>query len=118
MNSNELKDLFKALLSRVDVTSQVQSSVDYSIIDIDDYYAYLGGLSKSVEVYSGKRPLVLYTDLTQDRPRMMNVRDAVGFYVRTRLLNPKWIEGMRRHGYMAPRTFRSVLSMSSAWPRL
>ncbi|ADN51275.1 Magnesium chelatase [Vulcanisaeta distributa DSM 14429] len=100
MNSNELKDLFKALLSRVDVTSQVQSSVDYSIIDIDDYYAYLGGLSKSVEVYSGKRPLVLYTDLTQDRPRMMNVRDAVGFYVRTRLLNPKWIEGMRRHGYM------------------
>ncbi len=116
--SSELKDLFKALLSRVDITSQVQSSVDYSIIDIDDYYAYLGGLSKSVEVYSGKRPLVLYTDLTQDRPRMMNVRDAVGFYVRTRLLNPKWIEGMRRHGYMAPRTFRSVLSMSSAWPRL
>lgn len=100
MSSNELKDLFKALLSRVDVTSQVQSSVDYSIIDIDDYYAYLGGLSKAVEVYSGRRPLVLYIDLTQDRPRMMSARDAVGFYVRTRLLNPKWIEGMKRHGYM------------------
>ncbi len=100
INSSELKDLFKALLSKVDITSQVQSSVDYSIIDIDDYYAYLGGLSKAVEVYSGRKPLILYTDLTQDRPRMMTAKDAVGFYVRTRLLNPKWIEGMRKHGYM------------------
>ncbi len=78
MNSSELKDLFKALLSKVDITSQVQSSVDYSIIDIDDYYAYLGGLSKAVEVYSGRKPLILYTDLTQDRPRMMTAKNAVG----------------------------------------
>ena len=98
--SAEARELFKRLLSKVDVVSQVQSSVDYSIVDIDDYYAYLGGLSKAAEVYSGKRPLVLYTDLTQERVKVEEAKDAIEFYVRTRLLNPKWIEGMKRHGYM------------------
>lgn len=100
VRAQSLADMFKYLLSKVDITSQIQSSIDYSIIDIDDYYAYLGGLAKAVEVYSGKKPLVLYADLSQEKPRVQEAKDAVGFYVRTRLLNPKWIEGMRGHGYM------------------
>ena len=90
-------DLFRAELSRVDLVSQVRSSVDYSIADLDHYYEYFGGLSRSVEEVRGKKPVMLYTDSSSSTMYTDEAQKAVNISVRTRLLNPDYINALLDH---------------------
>ena len=90
---------FKTLLSKVDVVTQIRDSIDYEITDLDHYYEFLGGLTKSVEKIKGVKPLVLVADTTKERVKVEHVSEAIRRGVITRLLNPKWISEMLKHGY-------------------
>lgn len=78
----------------VDLVSQVRDSVDREIIDLDHYYEFLGGLSKSVEMARGGKASVFVVDASRARVRTQDLRRSIEHGVRTRLLNPKWIEGL------------------------
>ena len=90
---------FNAMLSRVDVVAQVRDTVEYEITDLDHYYEFLGGLSRSVEEVKGERPMVFVADTTRERVKVEGIGEVVRRGVVTRLLNPKWLEGMLNHGF-------------------
>ncbi len=93
------ESVLKTLLSRVDIVTQIRDSIDYEITDLDHYYEFLGGLTKSVEEVRGVKPLVLVADTTRERVKVEHVSEAIRRGVVTRLLNPKWIGEMLKHGY-------------------
>ncbi|WP_440059455.1 magnesium chelatase subunit H [Thermogladius sp. 4427co] len=95
----ELPELFRSLLSKVSLVTQVRYAHEYDIIDLDHYYEFLGGLMKTVELVKGSKVNGVWVDTTGERVKYRGVRKAIEFSVRTRLLNPKWIEGMLAHGY-------------------
>ena len=95
----EAEKIFNLLLARVDVVAQVRDSIDYEITDLDHYYEFLGGLSKSVESLKGSMPLILVADTTKERVKVEGVSEAIRRGVITRLLNPRWIKGMLEHGF-------------------
>lgn len=99
IRARRMDQLFKRQLSRVEVISQVRCSHDYEITDLDHYYEYFGGLAKSVEVAGGKKPEMLFSDTTKEVVITEDVEVAIRRGVRTRLLNPKWIEGLLAHEY-------------------
>jgi len=91
--------MFEEALSRVELTSQVRDSHDYAVIDLDHYYEFSGGLSKAVESVSGVKPEMFITDTTKEVVKTEGIDKAIQHGVRTRLLNPRWIEGMLDDGY-------------------
>ena len=91
--------LFKKLLSTTEMVSQVRDSSEYEISDLDHYYEFLGGLSKSVETTRGKKPGILVSDTTAEKIRTVAADQAIVKGVYTRLLNPTWIDGMLRHDF-------------------
>ncbi len=93
----EMPGLLRDNLKRVELVSQVRSSMDYEITDLDHYYEFLGGLSRTVQEASGKRPRIMVSDTTTGKTRTEDVRDSIQRGVRTRLLNPKWLEAMLKH---------------------
>jgi cobaltochelatase CobN len=95
----EARDLFAEMLRRVDFVAQVRSTTEYDIADLDHYYEFLGGLRKAVEVLKGEKVEALWLDTTGEREVVRSAEEAIDFSARTRLLNPKWIEGMLSHGY-------------------
>ncbi|MEW6662877.1 MAG: magnesium chelatase subunit H [Bacillota bacterium] len=99
IRARRMDQLFRRQLSRVDVISQVRCSHDYEITDLDHYYEYFGGLAKSVEVAGGKKPEMLFSDTTKEVIITEDVEAAIRRGVRTRLLNPKWIESLLAHEY-------------------
>lgn len=99
IRARRMDQLFRRQLSRVEVISQVRCSHDYEITDLDHYYEYFGGLAKSVEVAGGKKPEMLYSDTTKEVIITEDVEAAIRRGVRTRLLNPKWIESLLAHEY-------------------
>ena len=85
----------------VELVSQVKDSVDRELIDLDHYYEFLGGLSKAVENASGKKAAVYVSDGSGPSVKTQSVKRSIERGIRTRLLNPKWIDGLlevRYHG--------------------
>ncbi len=89
--------LLRGNLRRVELVSQVRSSMDYEITDLDHYYEFLGGLSRSVKEASGRQAKIMVSDTTTGQVRTEEVGEAIQRGVRTRLLNPKWLDAMLAH---------------------
>ena len=87
-------------LRRVQVVLHNQDNREHDLLDSDDYYQFHGGLSAAAEQVSGQRPQLWFGDHSRrERPRMHHLEKELDKVMRSRMLNPRWIEGMRRHGY-------------------
>ena len=70
------------------------------MLDSDDYYQFEGGMSAAVEVASGTQPRIYHNDHSRpERPVVRTLEEEVGRVMRSRVVNPKWITGVKRHGY-------------------
>ena len=77
-----------------------QDNREHDLLDSDDYYQFEGGLAASVRHLSGAAPAVYHNDHSRpESPRVRNLEDEIGRVVRARVVNPKWLAGVMRHGY-------------------
>ena len=87
-------------LAAVQVVLHNQDNREHDLLDSDDYYQFQGGLSAAVERLSGQRPALWFGDHSRaERPRVHRLEKELDKVIRSRLLNSRWLEGMRRHGY-------------------
>jgi len=95
-----LERLFKMNLRDTSLIVHSRASNLYGLLDNDDFFSYVGGLALAVRRMSGRTPQVWITNLTDpDRPRMQSLARTLGLELRSRYLNPRWIEGMKGEGY-------------------
>ncbi|MEM3594820.1 MAG: cobaltochelatase subunit CobN, partial [Candidatus Jordarchaeaceae archaeon] len=99
VHGKQVDEIYRKILSNVKIVSQVRDTHEYEVTDLDHYYEFFGGLSKAVETVSGEKPEMLITDTTKELIRTETVDKAIQRGVRTRLLNPKWIDAMLKHDY-------------------
>jgi cobaltochelatase CobN len=87
-------------LREVQVVLHNQDNREHDLLDSDDYYQFQGGLSSAVEHLRGSAPALWFGDHSrQQRPRLHRLEREFDKVLRSRLLNPRWIEAMQRHGY-------------------
>ena len=102
-------------LSTVDAAFQNIDSFELGISDVDHYYEYLGGVTKSVEKLNGKRPTVMVADAIALDDRLSSLEQMVRLESRTKMLNPKWYEAMLHHGYEGVREIEHRVSNTYGW---
>ncbi|MCT4596679.1 MAG: magnesium chelatase subunit H [Vallitalea sp.] len=95
----EAEKLLNNNLSSVDIVSQIRSNHEYEVTDLDHYYEFFGGLAKSVEMAKGSKAEIYITDTTGEKVETESVEKSINRGIRTRVLNPKWIDGMLEHKY-------------------
>jgi len=94
------RGLLETRLGAVDAVLHNQDNREHDLLDSDDYYQFEGGLALVVRHLSGRAPAVYHNDHSvPDRPRIRTLREELGRVVRGRAANPRWIEGVMRHGY-------------------
>jgi cobaltochelatase CobN len=87
-------------LATVQVVLHNQDNREHDLLDSDDYYQFQGGLSAAVERLQGRAPSLWFGDHSrQSRPRLHRIEKEFDKVLRSRLLNPRWIEAMAGHGY-------------------
>ena len=92
--------IFEHRLSALDVVIQNQDNREHDLLDSDDYYQFQGGMSNAIQALSGKAPQVYHGDHSNpDSPKIRTLEEELNRVIRARVLNPKWIKGMQRHGY-------------------
>ncbi|WP_422370943.1 cobaltochelatase subunit CobN [Hoeflea sp.] len=93
-------ELFEQRLSTVEAVVQNQDNREHDLLDSDDYYQFEGGMTAAVEAARGDRPAIYHNDHSRpERPVIRSLEEEIARVVRGRAVNPKWIEGVKRHGY-------------------
>ncbi len=91
---------FAARLSSIDAVVHNQDNREHDLLDSDDYYQFEGGLVATAETLSGATPAAYHNDHSRpDRPLTRSLAEEIAKVMRSRVVNPKWINGLRRHGY-------------------
>jgi cobaltochelatase CobN len=91
---------FARRLARIEAVVHNQDNREHDLLDSDDYYQFEGGLAAAVAAESGARPAVWHNDHSRPfAPKVHSLEDEISRVVRGRATNPKWIEGVMRHGY-------------------
>ena len=92
--------LFEARLGAVEAVVHNQDNREHDLLDSDDYYQFEGGLAVAVTHLSGHAPTVYHNDHSRpESPKPRTLAEEIARVVRARVVNPKWIAGVMRHGY-------------------
>ncbi|MFB4369414.1 MULTISPECIES: cobaltochelatase subunit CobN [unclassified Pseudomonas] len=94
------REQFAERLERMQAVLHNQDNREHDILDSNDYYQFQGGMLAAVETLRGGKAASYFGDNSQpDTPRIRTLKQELARVVRARAANPKWIEGMKRHGY-------------------
>src|SRR2546430_978578 len=99
IEGREAPELMDDALSRVEATYQNIDSFEVGITDVDHYFEYLGGSSKAVEKRAKSRPSIYLSDSLSPQTKIRSLEETIRLESRAKTLNPKWFEGMLKHGF-------------------
>ena len=91
---------FKNRLRQLQIVLHNQDNREHDLLDSDDYYQFQGGMTAAVRSLTGTNPEVYFGDNSQpSNPRVRKLTEEIARVYRSRVVNPKWIKGVMRHGY-------------------
>src|ERR1041384_5955612 len=115
IEGREAPQLMDEVLSRVDATYQNIDSFEVGITDVDHYFEYLGGISKAVETRAHARPAIYLSDSLTPQTKIRSLEETVRLESRTKTLNPKWYEGMLKHGFRGVAEIENHVANTFGW---
>jgi magnesium chelatase subunit H len=107
--------LLNAVMANVDIAYQNLESVELGVTTLDQYFDNLGGLSRLAKRASGAAPAIYIGDQTRGAGAVRTLNEQVALETRTRILNPKWYEGMLKHGYEGVRHIEAHVTNTMGW---
>jgi cobaltochelatase CobN len=94
------REPFSRRLSQVQAVLQNQDNREHDLLDSNDYYQFQGGMLAAVETLSGAAAASYHGDHSQpDLPKIRTLKEELNRVIRSRAANPKWLDGVKRHGY-------------------
>jgi cobaltochelatase CobN len=106
-------NLFAEQLHGVQAAILSRSSKLYGLLSTDHPFEYLGGLALAIRRLDGKSPSLYISDLREQEPRTAQAERFLADEMRTRTLNPHWIQGMQNEGYAG--TLEVLNAVNNLW---
>ena len=107
--------LLQAQLAEVDVAYQNLESVELGVTTVDHYFDTLGGIARAVKRAKGSEAAVYIGDQTRGSAKVRTLREQVALETRSRSLNPKFFEGLLKHGAEGVRQIEAQVTNTLGW---
>jgi cobaltochelatase CobN len=96
----DARQQFRSTLATVEAAVKNQDNREHDIFDSDDYFQYHGGMIATIRALGSKPPRCYFGDSADpQRARVRSLKEEALRVFRTRVVNPKWIASIQRHGY-------------------
>ncbi|MGP0127968.1 MAG: cobaltochelatase subunit CobN [cyanobacterium endosymbiont of Rhopalodia musculus] len=93
-------EVFEKRLKQLQIVLHNQDNREHDLLDSDDYYQFQGGLTVTVRSLTNKNPETYFGDNSiSSNPKVRLLKEEIARVYRSRVINPKWIAGVMRHGY-------------------
>ncbi len=111
-----MPEAFRRRLELMEVTVKNSVSREYDLLDNDDVYNDLGGFNAAVRSVRGEMPVsVIGCSADTSRLRTRTVDEEARFVFRSKIENPKWLEGLKRHGFKGAQEIANMAEYLFAW---
>jgi magnesium chelatase subunit H len=108
--------VLQSVLADVQIAYQNLDSVELGVTTVDTYFDTLGGITRAVRRAKGGATMPVYIgDQTRGAGTVRTLSEQVALETRTRMLNPKWYEGMLQHGYEGVRQIEAHVTNTMGW---
>ncbi|WP_299918532.1 magnesium chelatase subunit H [uncultured Roseobacter sp.] len=107
--------LLQSTLAEVDVAYQNLESVELGVTTVDHYFDTLGGIARAVKRAKGSDAAVYIGDQTRGAGKVRTLKDQVALETRARSLNPKFFEGLLKHGPEGVRQIEAHVTNTLGW---
>lgn len=115
IEGREARHAMDRALARVEATYQNIDTFEIGLTDVDHYFEYLGGVSKAVEKRAQARPAIYLSDSLSRDVKIRSLEETVRLETRAKTLNPKWYEGMLKHGFRGVAEIENHVSNTFGW---
>jgi cobaltochelatase CobN len=110
------RDDMETAYRRIAVAAKNTDTREHDIADSDDYYQYHGGMVATVRALTGEAPEAYIGDSTRpESVRTRTLHEETARVFRARVVNPRWIEAMRRHGYKGAFEMAATVDYLFGW---
>jgi cobaltochelatase CobN len=93
-------EAFEQRLKHLQVVLHNQDNREHDLLDSDDYYQFQGGMTVAARSLQGQQPTTYFGDhALPEQPQVRSLAVEIARVYRSRVINPKWIAGVMRHGY-------------------
>jgi cobaltochelatase CobN len=100
LDGAEARGDMERVYRRVRVAAKNQDTREHDIVDSDDYFQYHGGMVAAVRALTGSSPEAYVGDsAVPDTVRTRTLQEETHRVFRARVVNPRWVAAMQRHGY-------------------
>ncbi|MFD9592781.1 cobaltochelatase subunit CobN [Kitasatospora sp. NPDC059973] len=100
LDGRPAREEMETAYKRITVAAKNTDTREHDIADSDDYFQYHGGMVATVRALTGKAPTAYIGDSTRpETVRTRTLTEEAARVFRARVVNPRWMEAMRRHGY-------------------
>lgn len=116
VHGKRVTEVFARRLSKAQITIKNESSMEIDMLESDDFYNYHGGLIAAVRTASGQKPHSYCGDTSDPaRVALNNVKEQTAKIMRSRILNPKWFDGLKEHGYKGAQEISGMVDFVFGW---
>ncbi|ADB59899.1 Cobaltochelatase [Haloterrigena turkmenica DSM 5511] len=113
---SDAHDAFERRLSSVDATVKIEDTMEQDEFDSSDWYAFHGGFISAVSEISGEEPASYVGDSSDpDNVDVYTNEEKVRKAMRSRVLNPDWLESMEEHGYKGAGDLSTTVDVTLGW---
>ncbi len=110
------RDDMEGAYRRIAVAAKNIDTREHDIADSDDYYQYHGGMVATVRALTGSAPAAYVGDSTRpESVRTRSLHEETSRVFRARVVNPRWISAMRRHGYKGAFEMAATVDYLFGW---
>ncbi|MDR2742225.1 MAG: cobaltochelatase subunit CobN [Treponema sp.] len=109
-------DDFSRRLSKTDVSVKNEPSVENDMMGSDDFYNYFGGLVSAVSSHAGEMKAAFIPNAAdRERPELFSLHEEASRIMRARINNPRWIAGLKQHGYKGAQDISEMVDIVFGW---
>lgn len=116
MHGESMRDEFIKRFSKVGITVKNMPDREIDLFDIDDVYGYLGGLNAFVREYGDPDAMTVMGDSSDpDRLKIRDTTEECRFVFRSKILNPKYLNGLKEHGHRGAMELAKLTEHMIGW---
>ncbi len=109
-------DDFAKRLGETDVSVKNESNIESDMLGSDDFYNYFGGLVGAVAAHSGEmKPSFIPSTANKEHLELFSLHEEASKIMRARVNNPKWIAGLKPHGYKGAQEVSEMVDIVFGW---
>ena len=113
----KMKDEFVRRFSNVSLTVKNMPDREIDLLDCDDVYEYLGGMNAFVRAYGKDKDFLTFMgdDSDPKKSKLRSTKEELRYVYRSKILNPKFINGLKEHGYRGAGEMANITEFTMAW---